>query len=276
MFRYSLYFLILQKIIIQSLSEHSKDYHPEAYWSEVAERIEQRGDGNVVAGDDTPYYRYKRKRFLEMLSSVTLEGKKVMEIGHGPGGNLAEIVKRSPAELHGVDISDNMIQLAKQNLAKHSIQFYKTDGVTIGYPDASMDVVFSATVLQHNSDEVMMTKMLKEMLRVSGDKVVIFERIEKTLKGDDLCVGRPASYYEKIANESGYKLVEEEYINIQISYFVCGVIRKVFNPGSRKEGESLNGFSIFLQKATLPITKVLDKIFTAKRDLGKLVFQRNP
>ncbi|GLR17773.1 class I SAM-dependent methyltransferase [Portibacter lacus] len=256
------------------MSEEAKTYNPETYWSEVGKRIQQRGDGNVVAGDDTPYYRYKRERFLEMLNSVNFRDKKVMEIGHGPGGNLAEVLKHNPSQLTGVDISDTMISLAKENLGTDKIEFYKTDGMTIGYPDQSQEVVFSATVLQHNSDEEMMKAMFREMLRVSSDQVIIFERIEKQLKGDDLCVGRPSSYYAAVAESEGFKLKEATFINIQASYLVCGAIRKLFNPGSRKEGEKLNGFSVFMQKATLPITKVLDKVFTAKRDLGKLVFER--
>lgn len=257
------------------MSEEISTYNPETYWSEVAERIQQRGEGNVVAGDDSPYYRYKRARFLEMLNNTDFAGKKVLEIGHGPGGNLAEVLKHNPAKLTGVDISENMIALAKENLNSSKIEFYKTDGVTIDFPDQSQDLVFSATVLQHNSDEEMMKAMFKEMLRVSKEKVIIFERIEKVLKGDDLCVGRPVSYYEEIANQAGFKLQNASFINIQISYLVCGAIRKLFNPGSRKEGEKLNSFSEFMQKACLPITKQLDKIFTAKRNLGKLVFERS-
>ncbi len=265
-------FLILPKIY--NLSKHAQSYNPETYWSEVGERIQNRGNGNVVAGDDTPYYRYKRSRFLEMLNSLAFKNKVVMEIGHGPGGNLAEVLKSEPQQLNGVDISETMIQLAKENLNSDKLTFQKTDGTRINAADRTQDLVFSATVLQHNSDEEMMKAMLREMFRVSKTRVAIFERIEKTLKGDDLCVGRPVHYYEEVAKECGFKLVETEFINIQVSYLICGIIRKAFNPGSRKEGERLNGFSVFLQKATLPLTKILDKVFTSKRDLGKLVFER--
>ena len=269
-FNYS--FVILCKIY--DLTKHTDSYNPETYWSEVGARIQERGDGNVVAGDDTPYYRYKRKRFLQMLHSAAFTDKIVMEIGHGPGGNLAEVLKKNPAQINGVDISDTMIELAKENLSSAIISFQKTDGITIDFPAQSQDLVFSATVLQHNSDEDMMKAMLREMLRVSKEKVILFERIEKTIKGDDLCVGRPVDYYSTVAKEMGFDLVEKEFINIQVSYLVCGAIRKIFNSGNRKEGESLNGFSIFMQKLLLPFTKILDKIFTSNRDLGKLVFER--
>lgn len=256
------------------MNKQAAEYNPETYWSEVGNRIQQREEGNVLAGDDSPYYRYKRKRFLQMFNSIPFKGKSVMEIGHGPGGNLKELIKHHPSLITGVDISETMISLAKENLGSDRIQFTKTDGRNINFPDRSHDIVFSATVLQHNSDEEMMKAMFQEMLRVSSDRVYIFERIEKQLKGDELCVGRPVEYYRQVAEQEGFKLNSSTFINIQVSYLVCGAIRKLFNSGKRNEGEQLNAFSVFLQSITLPITSILDKIFKARRNLGKLEFQR--
>src|SRR5690606_14447422 len=92
------------------------NYHPEPYWSEVAKRIKSRQGQNVIAGDDEPYYVYKRKRVLEMLRTVDFTGRSVLEIGSGTGGNLKEVWKLSPAKLTGVDISADMIELARQHV----------------------------------------------------------------------------------------------------------------------------------------------------------------
>jgi len=90
-------------------------YHPESYWSEVGARIEERENGkNIIAGDDEPYYRYKRNRFLQLLNEVNFKNKTVLELGSGPGGNLLEIHKHSPARLVGADISSQMVKLAKK------------------------------------------------------------------------------------------------------------------------------------------------------------------
>ena len=77
----------------------SNSYHPEKYWSEVSELIKQRNDDNVIAGDDEPYYRYKRNRFLEILSTIDFNNKNVLEVGCGPGGNLIEVLKKNPKNL---------------------------------------------------------------------------------------------------------------------------------------------------------------------------------
>ena len=133
------------------------DYHPEPYWSEVADKIAARGDENVVAGDDEPYYRYKRRAFLKLLNSVNFKDKKVLEIGNGPGGNLREVWKHKPESLTGVDISQQMVDLAKKH--NHSnVRIIKINGTELPFEEQSFDIVFTATVLQHNTDEEMLKK----------------------------------------------------------------------------------------------------------------------
>lgn len=249
-----------------------QEYHPEPYWSDVAKRILDREDNNVIAGDDEPYYRYKRHRFLELLGSLSFAGKSVLEVGHGPGGNLNFVSKRKPKRLAGADISNDMIALARKNTSV--TDFNKINGVELPFKNKEFDLIFTATVLQHNTDDAMFRKILAEICRSSGKQVAFFEKIEKEISGDDLCVGRPVSYYEMLCKEQGFRLKEVEFINVNISYYVCGAIRKGLNSSNRAEGEPLNGISVFLQNITLPITKILDKIFTAKRNVAKMVFER--
>ncbi len=253
----------------------AEKYHPENYWTEVGKRIRQREDGkNVIAGDDEPYYRYKRKRFLDLLHSVDVSNKSVLEVGCGPGGNLLELSVKKPLKLVGVDISDEMVSLAKNKLPKE-VDIIKIDGTKLPFDDNSFDIVFTSTVLQHNTDEVMLKEIMKEISRVSSNKVYLFERIEQEIKGSDLCLGRPISYYSYIMEQNGFLLKSQEPINIRVSYYVSGVIRKLLNPKTRQEGEPLNGVSILLQKITLPITKLMDKIFKSEKDVVKLEFEKN-
>lgn len=189
------------------------------------------------------------------------------------GGNLVEIWKQHPKKLCGADISAEMVNLAKKN-APHEIEIVKTNGTVLPYADKSFDVVMTATVLQHNTDEEMLNKLIGELCRVSRDSVVIFERIEDTIKGDELCLGRPISYYAQLFHTYGFQLDNSRFINVRVSYYVSGFIRKVFNRRDRKEGEPLTVFSIYLQRLTLPFTKFLDKIFTSDKDVARLVFHR--
>lgn len=250
-----------------------QSYKPEPYWSEVAKRIKARGERNLIAGDDEPFYRYKRAEFLRMLNEVGWKGKTVLEIGSGPGGNLIEIHKHEPKRLADADISAEMITLAKSNTPP-GIEFFRTNGMDLPFRDKEFDVCFTATVLQHNTDEAMLSRLIGEICRVCNEDVYIFERVEKSIKGDELCYGRPVQYYAELFNTHGFELSSTSFINIQISYLVCGAIRKIFNPSGRKEGEPLTGISVLLQKISLPVTSFLDKIFRSDRDLCRIHFRR--
>jgi ubiquinone/menaquinone biosynthesis C-methylase UbiE len=247
-------------------------YHPEDYWSEVGNRIGEREKGNnIIAGDDEPYYRYKRKEFLKLLNEIIYAGKSVLEIGHGPGGNLIEVWKHNPKRLDGVDISEQMVKLAKNKIPA-GISVQKINGTTLPFETNEFDIVFTATVLQHNTDDKMLRELMSEIARVSKDQVFLYERIENTIKGDDLCLGRPVEYYSSILNDHGFQLKSTKFINIRTSYYVCGAIRKGLNPKSRQEGEPLNKLSELLQASTLPLTKITDKIFRSNKDIGRLEF----
>ena len=154
------------------------NYQPEPYWSEVANRIKARKGENIIAGDDEPFYRYQRKKFISMLNSVNFIDKSVLEIGCGPGGNLQEIWKKSPLRLAGVDISAEMIELSRNKLPQE-IELIKIDGTNLPFKNQEFDYVFTATVLQHNTNEEMLKKIIAELCRVASDKVFLFERIEK-------------------------------------------------------------------------------------------------
>lgn len=250
-----------------------KDYPVEEYWSDVANRIASRSNDSVVAGDDEPFYDYKRERFLKLLHSVHFTGKKVLEVGSGPGGNLMEVWKHQPALLYGADISADMIRLASGRVPA-DIKFVKTDGGSLPFEDRFFDIVFTATVLQHNTNQETLGKLVSEICRVSGSQVYLFERIESSLKGDVLNHGRPVSFYENLMRQHGFTLAHHKFINIQTSYMMAGATRKLLNSKNRKEGEPLSKVSIMVQKAFMPLTRVLDKIFKAERDLAMMCFER--
>jgi ubiquinone/menaquinone biosynthesis C-methylase UbiE len=255
--------------------KQNQPYHPEPYWSDVAKRINAREEENVIAGDDEPYYRYKRIKFLKLLNSLHFTSKSVLELGCGPGGNLSELCLSKPARLVGVDISRDMIELAQKNVRCEGVELIKIDGQGLPFEDKTFDLCFTATVLQHNTDQQMMETILRDLCRVSKEYVVLFEHIDQNgVSGDELMRGRPVKLYADICKACGFELVEQEFINIKISYFVCGAIRKLLNPKTRQEGEPLTKFSVLMQNLTLLVTKPLDNVFKSESDLGKLVFKR--
>jgi ubiquinone/menaquinone biosynthesis C-methylase UbiE len=249
-------------------------YHPEKYWSEVAEKIGSREQGNVIAGDDEPYYRYKRDRFIELFQTISMKGKKVLEVGPGPGGNLAIAAQKGPEELHGADISNNMIELAAQNLKGLNISLTKIDGEHLPFPDQYFDLVYTVTVLQHNTNEQMMKALFQEICRVSKKRIYLYEMVDYRVRGDELRLSRPVRYYEALAASHGFRLQKTQFADTFASYVFSGLCRKLLNPRNRKEGEALSSLSIKAQRLGLPLTQVLDKILKVRIDHALITFER--
>jgi ubiquinone/menaquinone biosynthesis C-methylase UbiE len=218
--------------------------------------------------------RYKRKLFLQWLDSIDFSDKSVLEVGSGPGGNLKYLSSKNCKELAGVDISSKMIGLAKTLLKDTSISLYKIDGTELPFQNNKFDIVFTSTVLQHNTDQAVVNALVKSICRVANGDIIIFERIEKKIKGHESNTGRPVEYYSALFKENNFSLIETKFLKIQASYYVCGIIRKIFNRKTRKEGETISKTSCVLQRIALFITKPFDKIIPSRRDLGMLHFRK--
>jgi ubiquinone/menaquinone biosynthesis C-methylase UbiE len=249
-------------------------YNPEVYWDTVAKNILVRPDLKIIAGDDEPYYRYKRRRFLELLNTIDFSGKTVLEIGSGPGGNLDFILTKSCKKITGVDISQKMIALSQKLLHEKEVEIIKINGKDLPFPDQSFDVVFTSTVLQHNTNEPLLHQLIAEICRVSRDEVLLCERIESKIKGHESNLGRPIKYYDDILKTHHFSRIEKRSMPIQASYFMCGIIRKIFNRRFRKEGEKHARIVVALQNLFLPVTALIDKLLPLERDVMLLRFKR--
>ena len=83
------------------------------------------------------YYLLKRDTLIDDLHPPT--GGTVLEIGCGTGRNLIKAAKRYPdCRFYGVDISEAMLDVARQSIMKAGLQ----DRVKVGFADATrMDAV---------------------------------------------------------------------------------------------------------------------------------------
>jgi ubiquinone/menaquinone biosynthesis C-methylase UbiE len=250
----------------------SKKYDPENYWDTVAQRITCREKDKMIAGDNEPYYSYKRNKFLRIFNSIHFEGKRVLEIGSGPGGNLLEVLQHNPAELYGTDLSAKMIALAEQTIADKKVTLIKINGKDLPFADHYFNIVYSATVLQHITNEEVLSGIVGNMCRVAAEDIYIFERIEKKMRVGGSNIGRTIDMYTRQFSNHRFFLEEVTFLNLHISYLLCGVIRKICNRKNRKEAEPVSRLSERMQRIILPVTKRLDNIFKRNRDMAMLHF----
>jgi SAM-dependent methyltransferase len=148
---------------------------------------QMRDDWNARAREDAGYYVAFGRRdqddaefyatATEMVSSLETELRRVpisergdwraLEIGCGPG-RLMRPMSRHFVEIDGVDVSDEMIAIAKQRLADlPNAHPHHTDGASLSlFENETFEFVYSYAVFQHIPAREVVVQYLRETQRV--------------------------------------------------------------------------------------------------------------
>jgi len=142
-----------------------------------------RADWNRRAADDANFYaalgrrRQPDEEFFATANGTirefVIEMKRfpgheaALEIGCGPG-RLMRPLSRHFQEVHGVDISDEMIRVARERLSHTPNAFPQicTGSDLAMFPDAKFDFVYSYAVFQHVPSRDIVFAYLREAFRV--------------------------------------------------------------------------------------------------------------
>jgi ubiquinone/menaquinone biosynthesis C-methylase UbiE len=145
-----------------------------------------RADWNRRAKEDAHYYvafeqhdqseaaflASARKNWPAIVSEVhrlevAPERAKALEIGCGPGRLLVQ-ASAVFGEVHGVDISEEMVKIAQSRLAERpNVHVHVGNGDNLSsFDDASCEFVYSFAVFQHIPSEAVVLSYLRECVRV--------------------------------------------------------------------------------------------------------------
>jgi cyclopropane fatty-acyl-phospholipid synthase-like methyltransferase len=146
-----------------------------------------RDDWNARAREDAGYYVAFGRRdqddaefystATEMVTSLESElrrvplaergGWRALEIGCGPG-RLMRPMSRHFVEIDGVDVSDEMIAIARQRLSDiPNAHPHHTDGASLSlFPEETFEFVYSYAVFQHIPSREVVLQYLRETHRV--------------------------------------------------------------------------------------------------------------
>jgi len=98
---------------------------------------------------------------------AVLKYGRALEIGCGPG-RLIKPLSRHFSEIHGVDVSDEMIRIARERLNEipHA-HVHATNGASLAqFDDRSFDFVYSYAVFQHIPSRAVVLEYMNEISRV--------------------------------------------------------------------------------------------------------------
>lgn len=133
--------------------------------------LSQKQVWNKIASDWNKVRNEPRKEVLEFIDSCN---GKLLDLGCGSGRHF---VRKEGLDISGVDFSDKMIELARQNAIskKLNIDLKLIDGTRIPYGSDFFDNVICIAVLHCIEDRADRLKLLKEIKRVlkPGGKALI-------------------------------------------------------------------------------------------------------
>jgi SAM-dependent methyltransferase len=164
---------------------------------------------------------------LNRLPRAPAASRKALEIGCGPG-RLMKPMAQYFGEIHGVDISDEMIGRARRNLAGVTNAFprHAPDSNLEAFEDASFDFVYSYAVFQHIPSREVVDGYLRDAARVLRPGGILRAQINglpESAKSYDTWSGVriPARDVAALAKELGLALLALEGAGTQYMWTTC-------------------------------------------------------
>jgi ubiquinone/menaquinone biosynthesis C-methylase UbiE len=104
-------------------------------------------------------------------------GKKILDCGSGSGG-LTIAFSEAGAEMHGVDIEEELVNIAKTNIRSYNqglkAEFVLYDGQKLPFDNDSFDSALSVSVLEHVDDPVSYLAEIHRTLKTRGRLLLAF------------------------------------------------------------------------------------------------------
>lgn len=202
-----------------------------------------RSDWNERASEDAYYYVAFGRReqgddeffatASDLVKGLVADFKRLpgfgaaLEIGCGPG-RLMRPLSRYFGEIHGVDVSDEMIRLARERLRDvPNAHPHHGSGADLGlFPDAKFDFVYSYAVFQHIPSREVVFSYLREAWRVLKPGGILrcqLNGLPPHAKQYDTWSGVRISPDEirEFTREQGFQLLALEEIWTQYMWVTC-------------------------------------------------------
>ncbi len=135
---------------------------------------------NKYADENESRYNEEFAKYVRDLASSLPGIQSVLEIGCGTGIDLR--LFSDSLRLHGVDLNEHALEIAKEKLP--NAYFQKGDITKLPIEDSSIDFIFTHGLMNYLDDDIL-EKGIAEMFRVSKRWIMHCEKYEKNEKQID-------------------------------------------------------------------------------------------
>jgi SAM-dependent methyltransferase len=132
-----------------------------------------RTDYNLISDQFSSTRKYLSKD-IEDLGQYTMPGDKVLDLGCG-NGRLRQYFKEKRIDYFGLDFSEELIKLAKENYPK--AKFQTGSAMNLPYPNNYFDKIYSIAVLHHIPSAEFRLEFMREAIRALKPKGLLILRV---------------------------------------------------------------------------------------------------
>jgi ubiquinone/menaquinone biosynthesis C-methylase UbiE len=113
----------------------------------------------------------EEKLFREMISSMTIKDKVILDIGCGTGRHWRELLNLNPARLKGIDSSKEMLGKLKSKFQDAEV-FVSQNNSLENFEDSSFDLIISTLTIGHIKEIEVFFKEWNRVLRTNGEILI--------------------------------------------------------------------------------------------------------
>lgn len=174
-----------------------------SYWDDRAKKCYCYKGEKFYTFTPIPYYYSRRKIVLKSISSLIKPNSSICDFGCGDGEYISKLFQiHSDCRFHGVDISSQMISLAKERNSSERITF-ETSGTGIQSP-LTFDLVYSSAVFAHVSDSLVQELFNNIVCHIQNGCFCLCEQSAPFYYSGETFIRRPKSQYISMLRNSGF------------------------------------------------------------------------
>ena len=128
---------------------------PEKFWNLIASKYAASPISDIAA--------YEKK--FEKIKSYLSPENHVLDIGCGIGGSAFHMAQNYKVNVHGIDLSKNMIKMARESAAQMefpdeaTVTFEIADATVTDFPEHTFDLIYSRDAILHIYDKLSLFKV---------------------------------------------------------------------------------------------------------------------
>lgn len=156
---------------------------------------------------------FMRKAQKDSINMITKKNFSAIDVSCGTGEGLLMLMERTKNKLAGIDLSPEMIKIAKQKIKDPKIELKQANVEKIPYKDNSFDVVLSTEAFHHYTQPEKSLKEMKRVLKKDGELIItdpdflLFNKIFEWLE--------PGCFHIYNKKEMKKLFIQEEFKDIE-------------------------------------------------------------